>query len=421
MRSLLLLLTLLAAAPASAQWTRIDTNYGVADAYATNLVGADASHLMAAVLAGQPVPNRFVILRSADDGETWAETFSGFNGGVRGTFLGQIEGQMALLVTGGGLTAILLSDDSGATWTETAARIPSSQTTSIARIGTTYIVVGSNPSYRSTDGGASWSTLGENQQMSSVLTFRGRFYALSSIGQLHQLDGDAWTLVNFGSPFATNLWVEGIELWVKASASSLYASSDGAAWSAETTTEPTQWGRVIAAPDDGAPWFLHNQSGALDLLLSDDDGATGTSIADGYPRDANNAICLSNYAVTPSAVIGNAWACSFTDQSQNGVFRYTLGPGPIARADGPETQSLAIELANPTQGGSPVTIRQLEAGDLAVMLFDALGRRVASLIEATPRAGETVATLPQGLAPGVYVVRAVSGEQVASRTFTTVR
>jgi len=421
MRSLLLLLTLLAAAPASAQWTQIDTNYGVADAYATNLVGADASHLIATVLAGQPVPNRFLILRSADDGATWAETFSGFVGGVRGTFLGEIEGQLAVLVTGGGLTAILLSNDHGATWTETAARIPTSQTSSIARMGSTYVVVGSNPSYRSTDGGASWTTFGQDQPMGSVLAFGGSFYGLSGIGQLHKLDGDAWTLVNFGSAFATHLWVEGNELWAKASASSLYASSDGTAWSAKTTTEPTQWGRAIPAPDDGAPWFLHNQSAALDLLLSDDDGATGTSIADGYPRDANGGICLSNYAVTPNAVIGNAWACSFSDQSQNGVYRYTFGGGTAA--DGTPTDSgLTIELAqNPARGGSRIRFHQLDPAPLNVDLFDVLGRHVASLAKNESRAGDTTVALPSDLAPGVYVIRAVAGGHVASRTLTVVR
>ena len=421
MRLLLLAFALLASVPASAQWTRIDTNYGLADVYATNLVGADASHLVATVLAGQPVPNRFLVLRSADDGNTWTETFSGFTGGVRGTFLGEIEGQMALLVTGGGLTAILLSNDHGATWAETAARIPSSQTTSIARIGSTYIVVGSNPSYRSTDGGASWTTFGQNQQMGSVLAFGGRFYALSGIGQLHQLDGDAWSPVTFGNAFATHLWVEGSELWIKASAGSLYASSDGTTWADKSTTAPTHWGRVIPAPDDGAPWFLHNQSAALDLFLSGDDGATGTSIADGYPRDANGGICLSNYAVTPNAVIGNAWACSFTDQSQNGVFRYMFGGSTAAEAAATET-GLTVELAqNPTRGGSTITIRQLDPAPLDVDLVDSLGRRVAHLAGTDSRAGDTVVTLPSDLAPGVYVVRAVTGEHVASRTLTVVR
>ena len=57
------------------------------------------------------MPNRFLILRSPDDGASWETTFSGYNGAARGAFLGEIDGTMAALVTGDGETALLLSDD----------------------------------------------------------------------------------------------------------------------------------------------------------------------------------------------------------------------------------------------------------------------------------------------------------------------
>ena len=37
----------------------------------------------------------------------------------------------------------------------------------------TIVVVGSNPSYRSTDGGATWTPFGQDQPMGTVLTFNG--------------------------------------------------------------------------------------------------------------------------------------------------------------------------------------------------------------------------------------------------------
>ena len=319
MLTALVVLTLVPLSEAAAQWQRVDTYFGISDYYATNLVAADAEYVYVTALVGQPVPNRFVILRSPDDGASWSETFSDYNGAARGTFLGDLDGRMAALVTGNGETGLLISNDHGATWAETAARIPISGT-GVARMGETYVVVGSNPSYRSTDGGATWTPLGQNQPMGSVRSFGGTYYALDGISRLYRLDGDAWAQGDFGALFATHYWVDGGQLWVKAAAGSLYASGDGAAWSAQTTAVPTMWAYAFPTPDDGTPWFLHS----LDLLLSDDDGATVASIADGYPRDDNGNLCISNYAVTPRVVIGNAWACSFTEPERNGVFRYAF-------------------------------------------------------------------------------------------------
>ena len=96
---LVLLALALASLPASAQWVPVDSNYGVADAYATNLVGTDADGaLYATVLAGQPVPNRFLVLRSTDDGDSWTEVFSGYNGAARGYDLGALGEQVGVLV-----------------------------------------------------------------------------------------------------------------------------------------------------------------------------------------------------------------------------------------------------------------------------------------------------------------------------------
>ena len=321
-----LLVVLLAPLSAQAQWQRVDSFIATNDLYAVNLVTADADYVYASVLAGQPVPNRFDIMRSADDGASWEIVFTGYNGAARGSFFDDLDGRLAVLIQGNGETGLLTSDDQGTTWTETPARLPTSQSANVARDGDTYLVTGGNVSYRSTDGGATWTPL-EARAMAGVVRFGSAFYALNSIGQLFRLDGDAWTAVPFDATaqFATNLWVEGGSLWVKASAGSLFASADGAAWSAQSTAEPTAWGRVLYTPDDARPWFLYNAVFAQDLFLSSDQGATLASIGDGYPSDDNGALCTSNYAVTRNAVIGNAWACSFTEPERNGVFRYVFG------------------------------------------------------------------------------------------------
>lgn len=413
---------LLAASSAQAQWTRVDANYGIADAYATNVVGSNDTHVFATVLAGQPSPSRFLILRSPDDGASWQQVFSGYNGGVRGNFIGDVDGRMMAVVVGGGLTAVLVSPNGGATWAETPARIPSQQSTAVARMGETYVVVGPNPSYRSTNGGSAWTTFGQNQPMVSVFTFGGGFYALDGIGRLYTLTGDTWAQIAFNPPlsFATDAWVEGGKIWAKASGAALFSSPDGATWTAQPTAAPTQFNLVRFTPDDARPWLLHSQAATLDLRLSDNQGATSTSIAAGYPRDDNGGICTSNYALTRRSVFGNAWGCSFTDLSRNGLFRYTFGGG-TATGDAPETGAGLTVGPNPTRGAATARITLGASVSARVTVQDVLGREVAALHDGPLGAGEHAFALPAGLAPGVYVVRALAGGVASARTLTVVR
>lgn len=401
---------------ATAQWVPVDSNYGVADAYATNLVGTDAGGaLYATVLAGLPVPNRFLVLRSIDDGDSWAEVFSGYNGAARGYDLGALGEQVGVLVrgveSGSGVTALLVSDD-GVTWAETGARLPTATLVGVARSGDTIVVAGGADSFRSTDGGASWAALAPGLLLGRVVAFGGAFYNLNGIGQVLRLEGDAWTQVAFGGAnLATDLFVEGGQLWAKGSVGSLYASADGATWSEETTARPTEWALVLPTPDDETPWFLHQFTFAQSLFLSTDDGATAEDVTGDYPRDANGALCTSNFAVTPTAVVGNAWACSFTDLSQNRVVRLAIGGG-TARADRPGATGIEIAVPNPARAASRVRVTLDAPGPLSVDVVDVLGRRVARL-------GETVgakieAPLP-ALVPGAYVVRVRAGGRAASR------
>lgn len=415
----LLLLLLLLAPTAAAQWTRVDTNYGLPDTYATNLVTGTADHLFAAVLAGQPVPDRYVVLRSPDDGDAWEEVFSGYNGGARGHFFGDLGGVVTLLVRGNGESALLRSSDGGATWAETAARVPSATLTGAARVGATYVVVGGSTSYRSTDDGATWAAFGSGQPMGSVVAFGGAFYAGNGIGQVFRLEGDAWTPVSFGAPFASHLWVDGGRLWAKASVGALYASPDGATWAAQPTAEPAAWGRSIPAAGDGSPWFLHVLTFGQDLFLSPDDGASATSIADGYPRDDNGALCTSNFAVTATAVVGNAWACSFTQPERNGVYRYALGATAAEAA--PEAAFALTVAPNPVAGAAAVRLALPASGPVHVAVYDALGRTVAVLHEGPLVAGRHAFPTPATLPAGVYLVRVRTHAAAAARTFTVVR
>ncbi len=77
---------------------------------------------------------------------------------------------------------------------------------------------------------------------------------------------------------------------------------------------------------------------------------------------------------------------------------------------------------NPTTGIARMTVRTAEGEALTVRVYDVMGRLVTTAVENVRSAGEqTVQIDTQGLAAGLYVVRAESGTAVATRRLTVIR
>jgi hypothetical protein len=93
-----------------------------------------------------------------------------------------------------------------------------------------------------------------------------------------------------------------------------------------------------------------------------------------------------------------------------------------ATAAGPaEAVRLAVA-PNPFSEEAAVTLTLPEPGEVAVALYDVLGRRVALLHEGALEAGEHALRLDgRSLPAGVYVVRAAAGGVVVTRTATLLR
>ena len=108
---------------------------------------------------------------------------------------------------------------------------------------------------------------------------------------------------------------------------------------------------------------------------------------------------------------------------RGGVYR-TASPLPVASEAVPEASGARLRVEpNPTSGATTVllTLTSPEA-EVRVSVFDARGREVAVLASGVRAAGThafAVGTSP--LAAGVYVVRAVVGDAVASGRFTVAR
>ena len=98
--------------------------------------------------------------------------------------------------------------------------------------------------------------------------------------------------------------------------------------------------------------------------------------------------------------------------------------GASAAAEEALPEALEVGAARPNPARSVATVRLgvPEAGPVEVAVYDAVGRRVAVLASGERSVGWHALTVEAGrLAPGVYVVRAVGGGAVATRTLTVVR
>ncbi len=107
-----------------------------------------------------------------------------------------------------------------------------------------------------------------------------------------------------------------------------------------------------------------------------------------------------------------------------GVLRFELDARvSTALGDGPEAEASGLRVApNPVTGRADVSFTLETSARVRAEVYDALGRRVAVLVDDLRPAGDQRVTLDaSGLAPGVYVVRVEAEGRVAATAVTVVR
>ncbi|MEM9996695.1 MAG: T9SS type A sorting domain-containing protein [Bacteroidota bacterium] len=126
-------------------------------------------------------------------------------------------------------------------------------------------------------------------------------------------------------------------------------------------------------------------------------------------------------ATTPTAV-GSAWAMDLGAAPLVVAFDTTAAPPGAARAL-PATFTLETPYPNPVADAATVRFTAPQSAPVRVDLYDALGRRVRTLYDATPDFGETVTLRldTAGLAGGLYVLRALSPDGPHTARLTIIR
>ncbi len=275
--------------------------------------------------------------------------------------------------------------------------------------------------FRSDDGGLTWlrstpenyfgpvGALVEGDGGALVAGQRTSF-AHGAGGALVQSDDDGrtWALVREGSVDALVPIGSGQFLIVTNEGSSVYrlarASESGAPWERLGPAFGRPEGMLRAA--DGAV-YLHGWGGSIQRTT--DRGDTWQAVTDGLPsrqvaalsQDADGYL----YAGTPS-----------------GVFR-SERPA-VASAPGPEPAALALERPrpNPARGVTTLAFTLPDAGDVDLDLYDALGRRVATLVQGAFAPGRHEASwAASSLPPGLYLAVLRSPGGISTQAVTVAR
>ncbi len=104
--------------------------------------------------------------------------------------------------------------------------------------------------------------------------------------------------------------------------------------------------------------------------------------------------------------------------------RFAFAPPTTASESdtAPTAFGLRVPFPNPFQSATTLTFDLPAAADVRLDVFDALGRRVATLAaEMRPAGTHEVRFAPAGLVPGLYLVRLTAGTQTATRRLVRVR
>jgi hypothetical protein len=294
-------------------------------------VAADEDNVYALVLVGDDEPANWNVLRSNNGGDSWNVIHSTSSAGaVEPSFFGVTDGKLVLAVPAIGQTAVFVSSDQGDSFDELTP-VPSAVIATFVIDGNQYLATGGS-THRSTNAGQDWEAISGTSFIGilSAHYYESEFWGLDAGGARYTLANDSteWGRPDGGPLSATSLWLDEGDLWLKSTGAALFSSSDGVAWTEETTVSASEFDTVLTPASGNNPWLL--TAGAPRAhFISSDKGATLDDITEGYPVDENDALCVSTYAVTVSAVyavtlggIAGAQGCRASESDTAGLYRF---------------------------------------------------------------------------------------------------
>ena len=166
---------------------------------------------------------------------------------------------------------------------------------------------------------------------------------------------------------------------------------------------------------------------SFQLRLTTDPGTSVRLSTDGLGSVTNESVTVVNQRTGTSYTLRNDEPIQVTPTTATTRFRLHLGTGPDDKtALTPDKVRLHPNYPNPFHRATTVEYDIPEQMSVRLSVFDVLGRRVATLVDADRGAGRyTVKWTPgekgRSLSSGVYFLRLKAGDTVQSRRITLVR
>ena len=138
----------------------------------------------------------------------------------------------------------------------------------------------------------------------------------------------------------------------------------------------------------------------------------------------NDALAACKFGLAPLLLEGELGGIHTILNNAPGCNSYWEAIGGAVDAEDevtPLVTALAAPYPNPTAGAATLPFTLSEPADVRLTVYDALGRRVATLAEGAQPAGEHAATWGTGLPAGIYVVRFEAGGKAWTERVTLVR
>jgi photosystem II stability/assembly factor-like uncharacterized protein len=394
------------------------------------------------------------VYKSTNGGALWTGSSLGVAATHIRSFLYKANGTGGFdLFAGTNENSLYRSTDNGISWITINTGLTNASVEAIGHNGTDLFVGGFSGVYRSTDNGTTWSAA--NTGLPAATTMRtfaslGSSVFVGSSAGVHRStnNGANWTLMNsgLGSGAAQILAVSGSNLY--AAGNGLYLSTNaGASWSSI--------GAGITSTSINAITFIGTDivvgTGTAGVFRSTNNGASWTAVNTGLTSSSvysltsfgTNLIAGVGFGVYVSTNRGSNWTAINTGLPSNlNLFFpviYTLSAVPsganfmiYAGTAGlglwrrPSTEITSVKLTSPVIPATfsleqnypnpfnPTTNIEFRIADFArvtLIVFDGLGREVATLVNESLQAGTyTVQFDGSHLASGVYYYRLSAGE-----------
>jgi hypothetical protein len=383
-----ILLFLVFASLASAQWVQYSNGIG---SYNIRSFLLNGSTLFAGTEGGNSGPGDGVYL-SNNLGMSWV--YSGLT-----PYNVQCLALSGINIFAGTRTAgIFLSTNNGGSWTAVNNGLTTLRVDAIAIIGTT-ILAGTNiggGAFRSTNNGANWTPCGLTGQVVSAFAISGTniFAGTSSGVSVSTNNGISWTQTSNTSPYVRSIVISGTKIFAGGDMGVVNLSTNnGANWTLINSGLPSVSVAVLAVNGSNLFSGINGQYG---VYLSTNNGTTWIAKNEGFTWVPNTLafIIVNNYLYAGTAA--QIWRRPLSD---------FIGIKNIS-TEMPSSYSLQQNYPNPFNPTTNIRYQITNNSLVKLVVFDALGRKVETLVNEKQSAGTYEATFDGSyLTSGVYFYR----------------